>query len=64
VVGPRLGVKASGGVRSAADALQMIAAGATRIGTSGGLRIVQEFADGAAGAPAAREPAAGKEGVY
>jgi deoxyribose-phosphate aldolase len=64
VVGPRLGVKASGGVRSAADALQMIAAGATRIGTSGGLRIVQEFADGAASAPAAREPAAGKEGVY
>ncbi len=64
VVGPRLGVKASGGVRTAADALQMIAAGATRIGTSGGLRIVQEFAAGATDAPVAREPAPRKEGVY
>jgi hypothetical protein len=46
----------------------MIAAGATRIGTSGGLRIVQEFTAGtvaeANGAPAAREGAQGKEGVY
>lgn len=33
-VGGRLGVKASGGIRTAADALAMIAAGATRIGTS------------------------------
>jgi hypothetical protein len=41
-----MGVKASGGVRTAADALQMVAAGATRIGTSGGVRIVQEFAAG------------------
>lgn len=68
VVGPSLGVKASGGVRTAADALQMVAAGATRIGTSGGVRIIQEFAAGTAanagGAPAAREPAPGKEGVY
>jgi deoxyribose-phosphate aldolase len=44
VVGAQMGVKASGGVRSAADALAMIGAGATRIGTSGGLRIVQEMA--------------------
>jgi deoxyribose-phosphate aldolase len=56
VVGPDLGVKASGGVRSAAEALQMVAAGATRIGTSSGVRIVQEFAggslaDGPVGAP-------------
>lgn len=34
-VGDRLGVKASGGVRTAADALAMIAAGATRLGLSG-----------------------------
>lgn len=34
-VGGRLGVKASGGVRSAADALAMVAAGATRLGLSG-----------------------------
>ena len=39
-VGPRMGVKASGGVRSAADAKKMIAAGATRIGTSSGIAIV------------------------
>ena len=67
MVGPSLGVKASGGVRTAADALAMVAAGATRIGTSGGVRIVQEFAAGATGAPVAREPASreqGKEGVY
>ncbi|MHA0857903.1 deoxyribose-phosphate aldolase [Paenibacillus sp. CMAA1364] len=38
-VGPDIGVKASGGVRSAEDALIMIAAGATRIGTSGGVAI-------------------------
>lgn len=40
-VGPDLGVKASGGVRSAEDAQVMIAAGATRIGTSGGVAIAQ-----------------------
>jgi deoxyribose-phosphate aldolase len=44
VVGSGMGVKASGGVRTAEDALKMIAAGATRIGTSGGVRIVQDFA--------------------
>lgn len=39
-VGPDLGVKASGGVRSLETAQQMIAAGATRIGTSSGIAIV------------------------
>ncbi|MBO3089045.1 deoxyribose-phosphate aldolase [Cellulomonas dongxiuzhuiae] len=34
-VGGRLGVKASGGVRTAADALAMVEAGATRLGLSG-----------------------------
>ena len=43
VVGPHIGVKASGGIRTAEDARQMIAAGATRIGTSGGIRIVQDW---------------------
>ncbi len=42
VVGPEVGVKASGGVRSLADAKAMIEAGATRIGTSSGIKIVQE----------------------
>jgi deoxyribose-phosphate aldolase len=43
VVGPHMGVKAAGGVRTAVDALNMIAAGATRIGTSGGVGIMREF---------------------
>ncbi|NOU80593.1 deoxyribose-phosphate aldolase [Paenibacillus sp. LMG 31459] len=40
-VGPTIGVKASGGVRSAEDALVMVGAGATRIGTSGGVAIAK-----------------------
>ncbi len=39
-VGPKLGVKASGGIRSAEDAREMIAAGATRIGASASVQIV------------------------
>ena len=39
-VGPKLGVKAAGGVRSLNDAVEMISAGATRIGTSSGVKIV------------------------
>jgi deoxyribose-phosphate aldolase len=35
-------VKASGGVRSLADLRAMVAAGATRIGTSSGVKIVEE----------------------
>jgi deoxyribose-phosphate aldolase len=41
-VGPSMGVKAAGGVRSYQDAQAMLAAGATRIGTSAGVRITQE----------------------
>ena len=40
-VGPKIGVKASGGVRDLDAALQMIEAGATRIGTSSGVTIVK-----------------------
>ncbi|MGT2895475.1 deoxyribose-phosphate aldolase [Streptococcus entericus] len=40
-VGPDLGVKAAGGARSLADAEAFIKAGATRIGTSSGVAIVQ-----------------------
>ncbi len=39
-VGPDMGVKASGGVRTTEDAEDMIAAGATRIGASAGIQIV------------------------
>jgi len=42
VVGPAMGVKAAGGIRSYQDAEQMMAAGATRIGASAGVRIVHE----------------------
>ena len=42
VVGDRLGVKASGGIRDYRTAKAMIEAGATRIGASSGIRIVEE----------------------
>jgi deoxyribose-phosphate aldolase len=40
VVGRDMGVKASGGIRTAADARRMVAAGANRLGTSAGVAIV------------------------
>jgi len=40
-VGPDMGVKASGGVRTFEDAENMIKAGATRIGASAGVKIIQ-----------------------
>lgn len=40
VVGPFVGVKASGGIRDRAAAESMVAAGATRIGASAGVKIV------------------------
>ena len=39
-VGPKMGVKAAGGIRTREDALAMIAAGATRLGCSAGVSIV------------------------
>lgn len=42
-VGGRLGVKASGGIRSAEDARAMIAAGATRLGLSASAKILGEL---------------------
>ena len=41
VVGPEIGVKASGGVRSFEDMQKMIEAGATRIGASSGVQIMK-----------------------
>lgn len=40
IVGPSMGVKAAGGIRTREQALTMIEAGATRIGTSSGVEIV------------------------
>ena len=40
-VGPKMGVKAAGGIRTFDDAVAMINAGATRLGTSGGVKIIK-----------------------
>jgi deoxyribose-phosphate aldolase len=43
-VGPEMGVKASGGIRTLEDAKNMIEAGATRIGASASVKIVEAAA--------------------
>jgi deoxyribose-phosphate aldolase len=40
-VGPEMGVKASGGVRTLEDLQKMVAAGATRIGASASVKIIE-----------------------
>ncbi len=42
-VGPDFGVKASAGIRTAASALELVEAGANRIGTSSGVQIMAEL---------------------
>jgi deoxyribose-phosphate aldolase len=42
VIGSEMGLKAAGGIRSYADAVAMIKAGANRLGASAGVKIVQE----------------------
>ncbi len=64
VAGSRAGVKASGGIRTLADATAMLHAGATRIGASASVRILSELADaselaGASQLAAASSAAAG-----
>ena len=48
-VGPKFGVKASGGIRDLASALAMIEASATRLGTSSGVAIVRALVAGVSG---------------
>jgi deoxyribose-phosphate aldolase len=43
IVGDKVGVKAAGGIRDAVTAGRLVEAGATRIGTSAGVRIVGEL---------------------
>ena len=43
VVGPTIGVKAAGGIRDLDSALALIQAGATRLGTSSGIQIVESY---------------------
>ena len=40
---PRCRIKAAGGIRTAQEALDMIEAGASRIGTSASVAIIEEF---------------------
>lgn len=62
-VGGRLGIKASGGVRTLESAQAMIAAGATRLGLSGTEAVLAGFDDDAtAGGPAAGTSAV--DGAY
>ena len=42
-VGPDMGVKASGGIRNVKTVIEMLEAGANRIGTSSGVRIVENW---------------------
>jgi deoxyribose-phosphate aldolase len=44
VVGPEMGVKAAGGIRTLEDFRKMVAAGATRIGASSSIAIVEAAA--------------------
>jgi len=56
VVGAEMGVKAAGGVRDLEGLKAMVAAGATRVGASAGVKIVQESKG--------QKPAAGAPGGY
>ena len=51
VVGPDMGVKASGGIHDAASALALLDAGATRLGVSAGVTIIQELSGAQASQP-------------
>jgi deoxyribose-phosphate aldolase len=51
VVGTRAGVKASGGIRTLADATAMLEAGASRIGASASVKILGELAGSVVAAP-------------
>jgi deoxyribose-phosphate aldolase len=53
VVGPGIGIKAAGGVRSFEDLKKMVRAGATRIGASASVKIVEEAANAETGSVSA-----------
>jgi deoxyribose-phosphate aldolase len=63
-VGPRMGVKAAGGVRTRDEANAMVQAGATRIGASAGVKIIQTEAAPAAAPAATPTAGAPKQGNY
>ncbi len=43
LVGNQMGVKAAGGIRTYEDALKMVKAGASRLGASSGIRILEGY---------------------
>jgi deoxyribose-phosphate aldolase len=62
IVGSEIGVKASGGVRTFEDLKKMVCAGATRIGASASVKIMEQAAGSAS--PAVQTPAAPASGSY
>jgi deoxyribose-phosphate aldolase len=63
-VGPSVGVKASGGVRTFDALRRMVDAGATRIGTSSGVQIIRDARDAADPRKARVEVPAGRPDAY
>ena len=61
VVGPDMGVKASGGIRTYEDASKMIAAGANRIGASASVAIVTRTATSSKGKEAGKDKDSAKK---
>ena len=62
-VGPDMGVKAAGGIRNLSDAVTMLGAGATRLGTSASIAILDEAAAALAGGSPQLLPAPGVAGL-
>jgi deoxyribose-phosphate aldolase len=63
-VGPSVGVKASGGVRTFDALRRMVEAGATRIGTSSGVQIIRDARDAAHSRKPGAEVPAGRPDSY
>jgi deoxyribose-phosphate aldolase len=49
MIGPDLGIKAAGGIRTVEQVRTLVNAGANRVGTSAGVQIVEHFEDGRPG---------------
>lgn len=64
VVGADMGVKAAGGVRDYEQMQAMVAAGATRVGASAGVRIVRESQGGSAAASGSSASPTAPKGSY
>ncbi|HYM91820.1 MAG TPA: deoxyribose-phosphate aldolase [bacterium] len=54
LAGPRMGVKASGGIRTRTDLERMVRAGASRVGTSSGVEIIRAYREAGAAVLAGR----------